>query len=242
MEKQDKLFEEGNVSGLPFSFNQEVTEVFEDMIDRSVPGYTTSLNIIQQQTKKHFIEQTTIYDLGCSLGASTTALLNAVHENFKIIAIDSSESMIKACQNRFKEQIKADQVNFLNEDILESEIKNASVVVINFVLQFLKIGDRSELLRKIYKGLIPRGILILSEKVHFNSQRKTEEMSDIYHSFKSINGYSELEISSKRDSLEGVLVTETEDQHLARAKDSGFINPDKLMSNLNFLTYKFIKR
>ena len=242
MEKQDKLFEEGNVSGLPFSFNQEVTEVFEDMIDRSVPGYTTSLNIIQQQTKQFFKEETNIYDLGCSLGASAIALLNAVQGNFKIIAIDSSESMIKACQNRFKEQIKADQINFLNEDILDSEIKNASVVVINFALQFLKIGDRSELFRKIYKGLVPGGIHILSEKVHFNSQRKTEEMSDIYHSFKSINGYSELEISSKRDSLEGVLVTETEDQHLARAKDSGFKNPDKLMSNLNFLTYKFIKR
>ena len=94
MEKQDKLFEEGNVSGLPFSFNQEVTEVFEDMIDRSVPGYTTSLNIIQQQTKQFFKEETNIYDLGCSLGASTIALLNAVHGNFKIIAIDSSESMI----------------------------------------------------------------------------------------------------------------------------------------------------
>ena len=242
MEKQDKLFEEGNVSGLPFSFNQEVTEVFEDMIDRSVPGYTTSLNIIQQQTKKHFIEQTTIYDLGCSLGASTTALLNAVHENFKIIAIDSSESMIKACQNRFKKQMQADQVHFLNEDVLDSEINNASVVVINFVLQFIKITDRSKLFRKIHKGLVPGGILILSEKVHFNSQRQTKEVSDIYHSFKHTNGYSELEISSKRDSLEGVLITETEDKHLARAKDSGFKNPEKLMSNLNFLTYKFEKK
>ena len=242
MTRQDKLFEDGNVSGLPFSFNQEVTEVFEDMIDRSVPGYRTSLNIIQQQTKQLFKEATNVYDLGCSLGASTIALLNAVHGDFKIIAIDSSESMIKACQDRFKEQIQADQVNFLNEDILNSEIKNASVVVINFVLQFLKISDRSKLLRKIYKGLVPGGILILSEKVHFNSKRKTEAMSDIYHSFKSFNGYSELEISSKRDSLEGVLVTETEDQHLARARDSGFKNPDKLMSNLNFLTYKFEKK
>ena len=242
MARQDKLFEEGNVSGLPFSFNQEVTEVFEDMIDRSVPGYSTSLNIIQQQTKKHFIEQTTVYDLGCSLGASTAVLLDAVHGNFKILAIDSSESMIKACQNRFKKQIQADQVNFLNEDILSSEINNASIVIINFVLQFLKINERSKLFRKIHKGLVPGGILILSEKVHFNSTRKTAEVSDVYHSFKSKNGYSELEISSKRDSLEGVLITETEDQHIARAKESGFKKPDKLMSNLNLLTYKFEKK
>ena len=51
MTKRDKIFEKGNVSGLPFTFNQEVTEVFEDMIDRSVPGYSTSLKIIQEQTK-----------------------------------------------------------------------------------------------------------------------------------------------------------------------------------------------
>ena len=133
MARQDKLFEEGNVSGLPFSFNQEVTEVFEDMIDRSVPGYTTSLNIIQQQTKKHFIEQTTIYDLGCSLGASTFSLLNALNGKSTVIAIDNSESMIRACKERFNKHINAGQVNFFKEDISNSEILNASIVVINFV-------------------------------------------------------------------------------------------------------------
>ena len=74
-----------------------------------------------------------------------------------------------------KKQMQADQVHFLNEDVLDSEINNASVVVINFVLQFIKITDRSKLFRKIHKGLVPGGILILSEKVHFNSQRQTKE-------------------------------------------------------------------
>tara|TARA_B100001123_G_C15256183_1_gene1004740 strand:- start:978 stop:1706 length:729 start_codon:yes stop_codon:yes gene_type:complete len=241
MVKRDKIFEEGNVSGLPFTFNQEVTEVFEDMIDRSVPGYSTSLKVIQQQTKKHFITQSNVYDLGCSLGASTTSLLNAISEQSKVIAIDSSEPMIRSCHDRFKKQIREDLVEFINEDITKSAIDNASVVVINFVLQFLKIEERTQLFKKIYNGLIPGGILILSEKVHFSSERKTKEVSDIYHSFKSKNGYSKLEISSKRDSLEGVLVTETEDQHITRAKEVGFKNSNKLMSNLNFLTYKFKK-
>ena len=74
-----------------------------------------------------------------------------------------------------------------------------------------------------------------------SNERKTKEVSDIYHSFKSKNGYSKLEICSKRDSLEGVLVTETEDQHITRAKEAGFKYSNKLMSNLNFLTYKFKK-
>ena len=241
MGKQDKIFEEGNVSGLPFSFNQEVTEVFEDMIDRSVPGYNTTLRIIQQQTKNHYIDGSNIYDLGCSLGASTSSLLNVLNGRSKVIAIDNSESMVRACTERFSKYIKTGQANFLKEDISYSEILNASIVVINFVLQFLNIKEREELMQKIYRGLVPGGILILSEKVHFDSKKRTEEISNIHHSFKAANGYSKLEISSKRDSLEGVLVTETESQHLDRAKEIGFKVSTKLMSNLNFLTYKFQK-
>jgi len=239
--KQDKIFEKGNVSGLPFSFNQEVTEVFEDMIDRSVPGYSTTLRIIQQQAKNHYIDRSNVYDLGCSLGASTSSLLNALNGRPKVIAIDNSDSMVRSCTERFSRSIKAEQVKFLQEDILQSEIVNASVVVINFVLQFLSIKERVGLMQKIYQGLVPGGVLILSEKVHFDSKKRTAEISNIHHFFKATNGYSKLEISSKRDSLEGFLVTETESQHIYRAKELGFRDPTKLMSNLNFLTYKFLK-
>ena len=149
--------------------------------------------------------------------------------------------MVSACKERFSNYIRAGQVNFLKEDISNSQILNASIVVINFVLQFWSIKEREELIQKIYKGLVPGGILILSEKVHFDSIKRTEEISIIHHSFKAANGYSKLEISSKRDSLEGVLVTETESRHIYRAKELGFKNSTKLMSNLNFLTYKFLK-
>ena len=78
-------------------------------------------------------------------------------------------------------------------------------------------------------------------QINYQEIINLEEISNIHHSFKAANGYSKLEISSKRDSLEGVLVTETESQHLDRAKEIGFKVPVKLMSNLNFLTYKFQK-
>ena len=74
-----------------------------------------------------------------------------------------------------------------------------------------------------------------------DAKKRTDEISCIHHSFKAANGYSKLEISSKRDSLEGVLVTETESQHLDRAKELGFKSSTKLMSNLNFSTYMFQK-
>ena len=79
MGKQDNIYEAGNLSGLPFTFNQEVAEVFEDMIDRSVPGYKTSLNIIRYLSKKYYQINTNCYDIGCSLGASSASILSLIH-------------------------------------------------------------------------------------------------------------------------------------------------------------------
>jgi tRNA (cmo5U34)-methyltransferase len=240
--KQDDIFSEGNLSGLPFSFNDEVTEVFEDMIDRSVPGYKTSLNLVNYYSKKYSQESTNFYDLGCSLGASTKVLLGSSNNrNIKIISIDNSPAMIERCKKSFKSYVDKGRLELKLEDINTSEIINASVVVINFVLQFLDLENRELLIDKIYKGLKPEGILIISEKIHYESSRESESMSLLHHGFKEKNGYTKMEISAKRDSLEGVLVTETEQVHLKRMKRIGFKISDKLMSNLNFATYLFIK-
>ena len=45
-----------------------------------------------------------------------------------------------------------------------------------------------------------------------------------------------MEISRKRDALEGVLVTDLEEDHNNILKKLGFRNTRKVMSNLNFLT------
>lgn len=242
MGKQDDIFIEGNLSGLPFSFNEEVTEVFEDMIDRSVPGYKTSLNLAGYYSKKYSQDNSNIYDLGCSLGASTKVLLNSMNnKNLKIISIDNSSAMIKKCNKFFSSYIEKGCLELKLEDINISEIVNASVVVINFVLQFLDRDKRTLLIEKIFKGLNPGGGLLISEKVHFESDRESKNISLLHHLFKEKNGYTKMEIAAKRDSLEGVMVTETEEVHFQRMKGVGFRKGEKLMSNLNFATYLFTK-
>ena len=114
-------------------------------------------------------------------------------------------------------------------------------VVINFVLQFLDRNKRTLLIEKIFKGLNPGGVLLISEKVHFQSDRESKSIFLLHHLFKEMNGYTKMEIAAKRDSLEGVMVTETEEQHFQRMKRVGFRRGEKLMSNLNFATYLFIK-
>ena len=240
MGKQDNIYEKGNLSGLPFSFNEEVAEVFEDMIERSVPGYKTSQSIITLYAKNFYREDTNCYDIGCSLGASSFSILQGANRA-KIIAIDKSAAMIDECERIFKNYENPNSLIFLNEDIMESDLQNASVVVVNYLIQFLGLDERDILFKKIFNALIPNGILILSEKVHYENKFENQRIINTHHLFKSANGYSDLEISGKRDSLEGILKTEYEEDHILRARKVGFTKFEKILSNLNFRTFVFSK-
>ena len=237
MIKKDNIYKKSNFNDLPFSFNEEVAEVFEDMIDRSVPGYISSLRLIQHITNKYFQENTNCYDLGCSLGAATESLFKATEgKEVKIFAFDNSSAMIDSCKHRYTDQIESGKVQFIEQDITNVEISNASIVVINFVLQFLDSGERTSLLKIVYEGLIPGGKLVMSEKIHFDSRFRTEVLSKLHHRFKAKNGYTAMEISRKRDALEGILITDSETKHSQRLESIGFKRMKKVMSNLNFMT------
>ncbi len=240
MGKQDNIFRKGNSSGLPFSFNKEVAEVFEDMIDRSVPGYKTSLSLISHHAQRYYQKDTNCYDLGCSLGASSLSIVSNV-KDVRVIAIDNSEAMINECMRRFQESPKYQNVQFLQEDIMESTIENASFIVVNYLVQFLDLTQRDMLFEKMYRALLPGGVLLVSEKVHYENKYQTNRIFRTHHKFKAANGYSDLEISGKRDSLEGVLLTEYEEDHLLRASKAGFKKTEKVLSNLNFRTFVFLK-
>ena len=230
MVKKDSIFKVGNFNDLTFTFNEEVTEVFEDMIDRSVPGYTSSLRLIENLSRKYFIEGTHCYDLGCSLGASSMSLIKAIGKREgKIFAIDNSPAMIAACEQKCADLIKTGKVKFIKQD-------KASVVVINFVLQFLNSKDRDGLLKKVFLGMKQGALLILSEKIHFDNKFRNQTIDNLHHQFKSNNGYSKMEISRKRDALEGVLMTDLETLHLKRLESIGFKKIRKIMTNLNFMT------
>ena len=237
MVKKDSIFKVGNFNDLTFTFNEEVTEVFEDMIDRSVPGYTSSLRLIENLSRKYFIEGTHCYDLGCSLGASSMSLIKAIGKREgKIFAIDNSPAMIAACEQKCADLIKTGKVKFIKQDVNEAQIDKASIVVINFVLQFLNSKDRDGLLKKVFLGMKQGALLILSEKIHFDNKFRNQTISNLHHQFKSNKGYTKMEISRKRDALEGVLVTDLETLHLQRLESIGFKKVRKVMTNLNFMT------
>ena len=74
-----------------FTFDEAVAEVFPDMIQRSVPGYSNIITAIGMLAQRFVRADTQVYDLGCSRGAATLAVRrNIQQQNVNIIAVDNS--------------------------------------------------------------------------------------------------------------------------------------------------------
>lgn len=218
-----------------FTFDESVAEVFPDMIQRSVPGYSNIITAIGMLAERFVTPNSQVYDLGCSRGAATLSVRRNIHQpNVKIIGIDNSQPMVERCRQHIAAYHSDVLVEILCEDIRQVEIKNASMVILNFTLQFVPPQDRLALLNKIYQGLNPNGVLVLSEKFRFEDERMNDLLIDLHHQFKRANGYSELEVSQKRTALENVMRPDTIETHKERLKNIGFSQVELWFQCFNF--------
>lgn len=218
-----------------WTFDEQVAEVFPDMIQRSVPGYSNIISMIGMLTERFAQPNSTIYDLGCSLGAATLSMRRHIQvDHCHIIAVDNSSAMVERCRRHIESFRAETPVQVIEADIRDIDIKNASMVVLNFTLQFLEPDDRQLLLNKICRGMLPGGVLVLSEKFNFADQQIGELLFDMHHDFKRANGYSELEISQKRSMLENVMRTDSVETHKARLHQAGFIHSELWFQCFNF--------
>ncbi len=240
--KPDKLFSDPLNQTGGFQFDQKVVEVFPDMIKRSVPGYTTIISMIGNLAERYASSGSRCYDLGCSLGAATLAMRHRIQAaDCAIVAVDNSEPMVAQCRAIIAADSGEVPVQVLCSDLQEVAIERASVVVLNFTLQFIQPDRRQQILAAIYEGLLPGGVLILSEKVSFDDPHHQQLMIELHHNFKRANGYSELEVSRKRSALENVLIPETLDAHRRRLKSAGFASCDVWFQCFNFASLIAVK-
>ncbi|QTL34609.1 MULTISPECIES: carboxy-S-adenosyl-L-methionine synthase CmoA [Pseudoalteromonas] len=225
-----------------FTFDANVVEVFPDMIQRSVPGYATIVSTMGKLAGQYAQSNSNLYDLGCSLGAVTLSMRrNIDKENCRIIAVDNSQPMVERCQMHLK-GFKSDvPVDVQLGDINELEVSNASVVAMNFTLQFIPQAQRAAVLEKIYQGLKPGGVLLLSEKIKGENDIKDNLLIDLHHDFKRHNGYSELEISQKRTAIENVMRTDSLSTHKNRLEQIGFAHTQVWYQCFNFCSLVAIK-
>ena len=236
---RDNLFN-ANIDIADFRFDKEVVEVFDDMVRRSVPGYDSMIQMIGLIARMYGQDNTNYYDLGSSTGAISLAIaLNNKHQKNTFFAIDNSEEMVSKCKQNLESKI--DNLQATCADINQIHIENASIVVLNLTLQFIDVKDRSNLIKKIYEGLNPGGVLIISEKIHFEDKEIQDQITNLHIDFKKENGYSELEIANKRQAIENVLITDTKAIHIERLKDSGFKDTSCFFQCLNFVSFLSVK-
>ncbi len=239
---QDTLFATPLTQVSDFQFDSKVVGVFNDMIRRSVPGYGQIINSIGDLAHKFVTPNSHVYDLGCSLGAATLSVRRRIQDKHcRIIAVDNSQAMIERCQENLASYVSQTPVDLICGDIRDIDINNASLVILNFTMQFLAPHDRDQLIKKIYDGLNPGGILILSEKLYFAHDEIQNTLDELHLDFKRANGYSELEISQKRSSLENVMKPDTLQEHEQRLKSQGFEHFNIWFQCFNFASMIAIK-
>lgn len=235
----DKIFSTPLQQVPDFTFNEDVVRVFPDMIKRSVPGYPTIVENIGVIAASFAQPDSALYDLGCSLGATSQALRRHVQQSgCRVIAVDNSSAMVQRCREYMNAQAAMYQellpVEVIEADITQLELKPCSVVAMNFTLQFIAPDQRLELLSRIRQSLLPGGALILSEKIRFEDPHEQQLLNELHLSFKRANGYSELEIAQKRRAIEKVMLPDSLEQHRQRLHEAGFSRVIPWFQCINF--------
>ena len=241
MQKTDTLFSQPLNKVDDFRFDDQVADVFPDMIARSVPGYQSILSSIEQLAKRYSKPNQRIYDLGCSLGAASLAAAHGAQHDNPVFAIDNSHAMLARCARYIRQFSHAKHIELFENDVAQIAIENACMVIMNFTLQFIPPDKRDDLVANIGNGLNSGGIFVLSEKIKHADADSDDLLIDLHHEFKRQNGYSELEISQKRVALENVMQLDTFEQHKSRLLEAGFSSVVLLHQHFNFCSMVAIK-
>ncbi len=234
----DKIYSEKLDKIKPFEFNETVVNVFDDMLNRSIPLYKETIERQVQLSERFYQPDSMIFDFGCSNGNFGLRLLEIMGKKvFSMTAVDNSKEMLKTYKERLSNRPNEENIKLVYDKIQNIMVNNASVVIVNLTLQFIPVSERAALIQTIYDGLLPAGILLITEKTIHDNDSLTELQQEFYYRYKKENGYSNLEISQKRDALENVLIPETIETHNKRFKNAGFGKIDIWQKWFNFTSF-----
>jgi tRNA (cmo5U34)-methyltransferase len=241
MTEKDELFKESIENGA-FEFDEKVAGVFDDMLNRSVPLYKETRQMAVRLALNFIKPYTRVFDIGCSTANLLIDLSNKLNESsIEMIGIDNSPWMLEKAKHKIKEESQHNIELRLNDISENLEIDNASVVFMNYTLQFVRPLQRESLVRRIYEGLNDDGCFILVEKVLGNNSMFNRFYVEIYSEFKKSQGYSDKEINQKREALENVLVPYRLDENTDLLNRCGFETVDLFFKWYNFAGFIAVK-
>jgi tRNA (cmo5U34)-methyltransferase len=245
--KKDKVFSEHIQNIRPFEFNEKVAHVFDDMAERSIPFYKEVQKMVTGLALTFFQKGSNIYDLGSSTATTISLISQGLKDHdikdYAIFGIDSSSAMCREAEVKLK-SIDADmkKIHLQEGDLFDCQIENASVVIMNYTLQFIDPLKREKLISHIYKGLRHNGILLVSDKMLQSNTDTRRIFIENYYEMKRTNGYSDLEISQKREALENVLIPYSVKEEERLFRNCGFEAVDTFFTWYNFSSFICMKK
>jgi len=233
--QKDELFRSEREAIGDFVFGKDVADVFDDMLNRSVPFYLEMQRMIVEMARDFSVDGTNIYDLGCSTGTTLNNLNSVLGDKVRYIGVDSSKEMLEKCSNNLKSAGFNGDLELVCADLNNGlQMENASFITMVLTFQFLRPLYRDRMIKDIFSGLNENGCFILIEKVLGEDSFMNRQFIKYYYDLKRRNGYSDLEISQKREALENILIPYKIDENKALLLDNGFRYCDVFFKWYNF--------
>ena len=237
----DKLYQIDTVPE-DFDFSERVVEVFDDMLDRSIPFYQEVIRQTSRLLEAHLAPGDLVCDLGCATGSALLQCARQLEDNdLTFIGLDSSPPMLAKARLKAEFYSGRAQIRFEQEDITALNRPDTGAFILNYTLQFIRPVRRPALIKHLHNNLKSGGLLILSEKTILPDKRLNRCFIDIYHEFKRERGYSELEIARKREALENILIPFSVEENRAMLLEAGFTSVTTFFQWFNFTSFVAFK-
>jgi tRNA (cmo5U34)-methyltransferase len=220
-----------------FRFDAEVAEVFDDMLERSVPSYRQVIEMTGAILNRFLAPGDLVCDLGCSTGTTLVELARRLPQSgLRFIGVDNSPAMLEKARRKADSSGLSARLDFQAADITTLPLPPSGAIILNYTLQFIESGRRREFLARLRTALRPGGVLILSEKTVSSDPALDQTWLDFYLDFKRGNGYSETEIARKRQALEKVLIPCSLAENLEMLRAAGFTVVESFSQWFNFVS------
>lgn len=228
--------------GERWTFDDGVTDVFPDMLKRSIPQFDTMRRAVFELGSRFVQPGTDVVDLGCSLGDSLAPFLCHFGAANRYCGVEVSAPMLKKLQQRFAAEITSGLLRICCTDLVKAyPAAQASLTLSILTLQFVPVQFRARIVQDIYESTAPGGALILVEKIAGSTPELDKLMITLYHALKHANGYSWDEIGKKSLALENVLIPLPSSGNEELLKRAGFVAVDCFWRWMNFAGYIAIK-
>lgn len=228
--------------GAKWEFNQDVANVFDNMLERSIPQYQCMRAAVFDLACKYIQRETDVVDLGCSRGEALAPLVDRYGVNNRFVGVEMSKPMLEACRSRFRGMMRVGVVDIREADLRKDYPPvSASVTLAILTLQFVPIEHRQRVVARAYASTRPGGAMIVVEKILGNTADINDTMVHLYYDMKGRNGYTVEEIARKRLSLEGVLVPVTAAWNEDMLRTAGFRHVECFWRWMNFAGWLAVK-